>query len=76
MKEFHNNSNFHVFEGETVVDFDDVLVAQGLEDLALNEYGVDVTYWADVLCFDGFNGEFLSGQFVDGKVYFPEPSLT
>jgi hypothetical protein len=29
LEEFHNDGYLHIFEGEAVVDFDDVLVAQG-----------------------------------------------
>jgi hypothetical protein len=28
LKELHNNGNFHVFEGEAVVDLDDVVVVE------------------------------------------------
>jgi hypothetical protein len=44
LEEFHNDGDLHVFEGEAVVDFDDVFVAQGFEDLGLDEDGVDVAY--------------------------------
>lgn len=44
LEEFHNDGDLHVFEGEAVVDFDDVLVAQGFQDLGFDENGVDVAY--------------------------------
>lgn len=76
LEEFHDNGDLHIFEGETVVDFNYVLVTKGLEYLCFDKYGVNVTYGADVLCLDGLDGEFLTCHFVDGEVYFTEPSLT
>ena len=76
LEEFHDDGDLHILESETVVYFDDVLVTEGFQDLCLDEYGVDVTYRADVLCLDCFDGEFLTCQFVNGEEYFAEPALT
>jgi hypothetical protein len=44
LEEFHNDGDLHVFEGEAVVDFDDVLVAQGFQDFGFDKNGIDVAY--------------------------------
>jgi hypothetical protein len=44
LEEFHNDGHLHVFEGEAVVDFDDVLVAQGFQDFGFDKNGIDVAY--------------------------------
>lgn len=76
LEEFHYDGDLHVFEGEAVVHFDDVLVTQGFQNLGLNENGIDVAYRPDVLCFNGFDGKFLLCKFVDCKVDFSESAFT
>lgn len=76
LQKLHDNGDLHVFQGETVEHFDDVLVSKGFEDFGLDKNGVNVADRTNVLGFDGFDGKFLTGEFVHGQIHLAEAALT
>lgn len=54
---------------------DDVGVAEGLQDLRLDEDRVDIADGSNILSFDDLYSEELVGLFVSREIHLPEPSL-
>lgn len=55
---------------------DDVGVAEGLQDLRLDEDRVDIADGSNILSFDDLYSEELVGLLVSRQIHLPEPSLT
>ncbi len=60
LQELHDNGNFHIFQCETIVDFDYILMSQRFKNFCFYKNSVNITDRTYVLRFDCLDGKLFS----------------